>query len=81
MFIFKFLYIYHLILFSKVIICTLLNISVKNHEKILVNTKRRAGRAGGPCCQMKNMNYPRGGELHRSAGWQAAARTGPWVAH
>jgi len=34
LFIFKSLYIYHLIFFSKVIICILLNISVKNHEKI-----------------------------------------------
>jgi len=34
LFIFKYLYIYHLILFSKVIICLMLNISVKNHEKI-----------------------------------------------
>ena len=30
------------------------------------STKRRAGRAGGPCCQMKNMNYQRAGELHRA---------------
>jgi len=36
LFIFKSLYIYHLILFSKVIICILLNISVKNHEKNFV---------------------------------------------
>jgi len=36
MFIFKSSYIYHLILFSKVITCILLNISVKNHEKIFV---------------------------------------------
>ena len=28
------LYIFHLILFSKIIICLLLNISVKNHEKV-----------------------------------------------
>jgi len=34
LFIFKSLYIYHLILFSKVNTCTLLSISVKNHEKI-----------------------------------------------
>ena len=41
------------------------------------NTKRRAGRAGGPCCQMKNMNYPRAGELHRRAGQQAAIQDWP----
>jgi len=29
------------------------------------NTKRRAG---VPCCQMKNMNFLRAGELHRRAG-------------
>ena len=34
LFIFKYLYIYHLILISKAIICILLNVSVKNHEKI-----------------------------------------------
>jgi len=34
MFIFKYLYMYHLILISKVIICILLNIFVKLHEKI-----------------------------------------------
>ena len=34
------------------------------------NTKRRAGRAGGPCSQMKNMNFPLAGELHKNAGWQ-----------
>jgi len=26
---------------------------------------QRAGRAGGSCCQMKNMNSPQDGELHR----------------
>jgi len=36
LFIFKYLYIFHLISFSKVIICLLLNISVKNHEKVFV---------------------------------------------
>jgi len=41
------------------------------------NTKRRAGRAGGPCCQMKNMKFPRTGELHRRAGRQAALQNGP----
>ena len=34
LFIFKYLYIYHLILFSEVIICLLLNIFMNNHEKI-----------------------------------------------
>jgi len=34
LFIFIYLYIYHFILFSKVIVCLLLNISVKNHEKM-----------------------------------------------
>ena len=28
------------------------------------NIKRRARRAGGPCCQMKNMKFPGAGELH-----------------
>jgi len=32
--IFKYLYIYHLLLISKLIIYILLNVSVKNHEKI-----------------------------------------------
>ena len=30
-----------------------------------------------PCCQMKNMNYPRGGELHRRAGRQSALQDCP----
>jgi len=34
LFIFKYLHIYHLILFLKVIICLMLNISKNNHEKI-----------------------------------------------
>jgi len=38
------------------------------------NNKRRAG---GPCCQMKNMNFPRAGELHRRAGWQVALQDWP----
>jgi len=29
------------------------------------------GGPGGPCCQIKNMNYPRAVELHRRAGQQA----------
>ena len=37
LFIFNSLCKYHLILFSKVIICILLNICVKNHEKIFCN--------------------------------------------
>ena len=41
------------------------------------NTKRRAGRAGGPCYQIKNMNFPWVGELHRRAGWQAAQQDRP----
>ena len=32
------------------------------------NTKRRAGRAGGPCFQLNNMNFPRAGGLHRKPG-------------
>jgi len=28
---------------------------------------RRAGRAGGPCCQMKKLNFLRADELHRRA--------------
>jgi len=36
LFILKSLYIYHLILFSKVIICILLNVSMKNNEKYFV---------------------------------------------
>jgi len=34
LFIFKSLYMYHLILISKVSICILLNVSVRYHEKI-----------------------------------------------
>ena len=41
------------------------------------NTKRRAGCDGRLCCQMKNMNYPRAGELHRRAGRQAALQDWP----
>ena len=36
-----------------------------------------AGRAGGPCCQMKNMNFLRTGELHRRAERQAAPQDEP----
>ena len=36
-----------------------------------------AGRAGGPCCQMKNMNFVRTGELHRRAERQAAPQDKP----
>jgi len=44
----------------------------------LDNTKRKAGRAGGPpCCQTKNMNIPGTGELHRRAGRQAVLQDGP----
>ena len=39
---------------------------------ILYNTKRRAGRAGGPCFQINNMNFRRYGWLHRRPGWQPA---------
>jgi len=45
------------------------------------NTKRRAGRAGGPCCQMKNMNFPLAGELHRRGAGRLHYRNGRWVAH
>ena len=31
----------------------------------------------GPCCQMKKINFPRAGELHRRASWQAALQDGP----
>jgi len=41
------------------------------------NTKWRAGRAGGPCCQRKNVNFPRADELHRRAGQQTALQNGP----
>jgi len=42
------------------------------------NTKRRAGRAVGPSCQMKNMNFSRTTELHSSrAGRPAALQDGP----
>jgi len=45
LFIFKSLYIYHLILFSK--ICTLLNISVKNHENIFCHKEFMGTCSGG----------------------------------
>jgi len=38
------------------------------------NTKRRAG---GPCCQMKNMNFLGAGELHRRPGQWVAEMGGP----
>jgi len=38
---------------------------------------RPGGLEGGLCCQMKNMNFPRAGELHRRVGWQAALQDGP----
>ena len=38
-------------------------------------TLNRAEQAGGPCCQMKNMNFLRG--LHIKAGWQVAEKGGP----
>ena len=43
------------------------------------NTKWRAGRAGGPCCQIKNMDFPHAGELHidRRADRLAAVQDGP----
>jgi len=37
------------------------------------NTEQRAG---GLCCQMKNMNFPRAGELHRRADRQATPQDG-----
>ena len=43
-----FIYIYHLILFSKVITCLLLNVSVKNHEKILCHKEFK-----GTCVNVK----------------------------
>jgi len=39
LFISKYLYIYQRILFSKIIICLLLNISVNNHDKIFCYKK------------------------------------------
>jgi len=51
--------------------------------------KIRSGRIilkGGPCCQMKNMNFSQVGELHRRAGRQAAQHDRPvdykvsWIA-
>ena len=43
------------------------------------NTKRttEGWRARGPCCQMKNMNFLRTGELHTKEGWQVAPQDGP----
>jgi len=41
---------------------------------ILDNTKQRAGRAGGPCCQINNMNFWRYGRLRRRPGRQAAQK-------
>ena len=40
-----------------------------NHKRIKLN--------GGLCCQIKNMNYPPAGELHRRVGWQAAQQDWP----
>jgi len=48
LFIFKYLYIYHLILISKATICILLNVSVKNHEKTFCHEK-----FGGTCSSVK----------------------------
>ena len=40
------------------------------------NTKWRAGRAGGPCCQMKKLNFLRADELHRRACCTAGRASG-----
>jgi len=47
-----------------------------SHLVVRDDTKRRASGRGGLCCQMKNMNFPRVGELHRRAGRQAAPQDG-----
>jgi len=43
----------------------------------LDNTKRKAGRAGGPCFQLKNMNFQRAGGLYNRAGRPVAEKGGP----
>ena len=64
--------------------CIVLTVYMHQHVQVLdislcsmENTKRSAGRAGGLCCQMKNMNFPWAGELHRRAVRQAALQDGP----
>jgi len=45
------------------------------------NTKRRAGRAGGPCCQMKNLNFPWAGDYAEGRAGRLHYRTGQWAVY